>query len=86
MEAWVAEPSTTVGRKPALPPHLPGPQVGVEGQSRKNLLYSFEKDTPTETLQPARPHGAAPLHLQREKHPGRHAQDPHLRLGASPTA
>lgn len=52
----MAEPSTSIGRKPALCPRLPGPQAGVEGQSRENQAYSFEKDTMTETLQPARPH------------------------------
>lgn len=66
-EAWVAEPSTSIGRKPALRPHLPGPQAEVEGQSRQNRAYSFEKDTPTETLQPAGPHGAAALSTHRER-------------------
>ncbi|CAI9165867.1 unnamed protein product [Rangifer tarandus platyrhynchus] len=45
MEAWVAEPSTTVGRKPALPPRLPGPQVGVEGQSRR-IYCTVSRQTP----------------------------------------
>ena len=85
VEAWVAEPSTTVGRKPALPPRLPGPQVGVEAQSRKNRPYSFEKDTLMETLQPSGPHGAAaPVHPEREA-PGLTRPGPHLRPGASLT-